>query len=240
MIVRTAIVEDVPLARERLRRMLDAHPDLRFVGEAGDMTTGAALLKSAEPDLLFLDVTLPDGEGPDLLRALAPGARPLIVFLTARADHAVPAFELEAIDYLLKPVGEAELARALDRVRRRLAPDAQGEAAETHIPVRNGRRTDLVPVEAIDYVDVAGHYLCLHVGREVHLLREPIAALAERLAPAGFVRCHRSALVRLGAIEALTERRNGDADLRLMSGDSVPLSRTHRADIEERLSLARR
>lgn len=240
MIVRTAIIEDVPLARERLRRMLDAHADLRFVGEAGDMSAGAVLLKSAEPDLVFLDVTLPDGEGPDLLRPLAPEARPLIIFLTARADHALPAFELEAIDYLLKPVGEAELARALDRVRGRLLPDPDGHAAETHIRVRNGRRVDLVPVESIDYVDVAGHYLCLHVGRDVHLLREPIAALAERLAPAGFVRCHRSALVRLGAIAALTERRNGDADLRLASGETVPLSRTHRADIETRLDLARR
>lgn len=234
MTIRTALVEDVPLARERLRRMLEAHADIRFVGEAGDMTTGAALLKSAEPDLLFLDVTLPDGEGPDLLRAVPAGNRPLIVFLTARADHAVPAFELEAVDYLLKPVGEAELARALDRVRRRLTPD-DAPGIEIHLAVRNGRRTDLIPVEAIDYVEVAGHYLCLHVGAEVHLLREPIAALAERLEPAGFVRCHRSALVRLGAIAALTDRRNGDADVQLFGGTVIPLSRTYRTELEARL-----
>jgi two-component system LytT family response regulator len=234
MTIRTALIEDVPLARERLRRMLETHRDVRFVGEAGDMATGAALLASAAPDLLFLDVTLPDGEGPDLLRAIPAGERPLIVFLTARADHAVPAFELEAVDYLLKPVGEAELARALDRVRRRLMPEDMA-GVETHVAVRQGRRTDLIPVEAIDHVEVAGHYLCLHVGANVHLLREPIAALAERLEPAGFVRCHRSALVRLGAIESLTDRRNGDADLRLASGAIVPLSRTYRAGLEARL-----
>ena len=237
MTVRAAIVEDVPLARERLRRMLEAHPGIRLVGEAGDMTTGAALLKSAAPDLVFLDVTLPDGEGPDLIRALAPDARPLIVFLTARADHAVPAFELEAVDYLLKPVGEAELARAVGRALRRLSPE--GAIVETHVAIRNGRRTDLIPVAAIDHVEVAGHYLCLHAGGEVHLLREPAATFAERFARAGFVRCHRSALVRLGAIQRLEERRNGDADLILESGARVPLSRTFRPALEARLGLAR-
>lgn len=234
MIIRTAIIEDVPLARERLRRMLEQHSDLRFVGEAGDMRTGAALLSSSAPDLVFLDVTLPDGEGPDLLRPLSPARRPLIVFLTAATGHALPAFELEALDYLLKPVGEAELARAIDRVRRRVAPEAE-TGAQTHVPVRDGRRTELVPIEAIDYVEVAGHYLCLHVGDRVHLLREPIATSAERLGPAGFVRCHRSILVRLGAIAALTERRNGDADLGLTSGATIPVSRTYRAELSARL-----
>ena len=234
--IRAAIIEDVPLARERLRRMLAAHADVQFVGEAGDMQAGAVLLRSIAPDLIFLDVTLPDGEGPDLLRPIPAEQRPLIIFLTARADHAVPAFELEAVDYLLKPVGEDELARAIGRARRHLSPDHAG-AVETHVAVRNGRRTDLIPVEAIDYVEVAGHYLCLHAGGEVHLLREPIVAFAERLGPAGFVRCHRSVLVRLGAVAGFEERRNGDADLRLVSGATVPLSRTYRPEIEAGLRL---
>jgi len=237
--IRAAIVEDVVLARERLRLLLEPHADVRVVGEADNMRVGAAMLKSAEPDLVFLDVTLPDGEGPDLVRPIPTDTRPLIIFLTARADHALPAFELEAVDYLLKPVGRSELARALDRVRQRLSPGPDAPA-ETHIAVRNGRRTDLVPLTAIDYVDVAGHYLCLHVGREIHLIREPIAALANRLSDAGFVRCHRSALVRLDVIEALTDRRNGDADLFLAGGATVPLSRTYRAEIEARLDQIRR
>ncbi|MFN3945748.1 MAG: LytR/AlgR family response regulator transcription factor [Allosphingosinicella sp.] len=228
--IRTAIVEDVPLARERLRRMLAAHDDVRIVGEAGDAAGGAALLRSAEPDLVFLDVTLPDGEGPNLVRALPAEARPLVVFLTARADHALPAFELEAVDYLLKPAGEAELARALDRVRRRLAPGA--EESESHVTVRNGRRLDLVPIDRIEHVEVAGHYLCLHADGDVHLLREPLAAFAERLRPAGFVRVHRSALVRAGAVRALVERRNGDAEAELASGARIPVSRTYRAELD--------
>lgn len=235
--IRTAIIEDVPLARDRLRRMLKAHDDVRFVGEAGDMAAGAALLRSIAPDLVFLDVTLPDGEGPDLLRPIAPAARPLIVFLTARADHALPAFELEAVDYLLKPVGEDELARALARVRRRLSPGGDAEV-ETHIAVRNGRRTDFIPVESIDFVEVAGHYLCINAGEQVHLLREPIGSLAERLAPAGFVRCHRSILVRIGAVRGIEERRNGDADLILAGGRTIPASRTFRGELEAQLSKA--
>jgi two-component system LytT family response regulator len=233
-VIRAAIIEDVPLARERLRRMLAAHDDIRFVGEAGDMSAGEVLLRSIAPDLVFLDVTLPDGEGPDLIRALPAEGRPLIVFLTARADHAVPAFELEAVDYLLKPVGEDELGRALDRVRRRLSPDVAAEV-ETHVTVRNGRRTDLLPVESIDFVEVAGHYLCLNAGDQVHLLREPIASLAERLAPAGFVRCHRSILVRVGAVRSIEERRNGDADLILAGGRTIPVSRTYRTELEAQI-----
>ena len=223
--------------------MLEAHDDVRFVGEAGDMRTGAALLKAVEPQLLFLDVTLPDGEGPALLRALEPEDRPLIIFLTARADHAVPAFELEAIDYLLKPVGQVELGRALDRARSRLTPPTSGNGSapeDTHIPVRNGRRTDLIPIETIDYVDVAGHYLCLHVGRDIHLLRESLSLLADKLESAGFMRCHRSAIVRLAAIDAIVDRRNGDGAIQLRGGATVPLSRTYREALDVRLAVFKR
>jgi two-component system, LytTR family, response regulator len=233
--IRAAMIEDVALARDRLRHMLQVHGDLRLVGEAGDMKRGAALIRSAEPDLLFLDVTLPDGEGPDLIRGLPREQRPLVIFLTARADHALPAFEVEAIDYLLKPVGEEALARALDRARRRLAAGAEAHAPSRHIAVRDGSRTDLVPIDAIDLVEAAGHYLCIHADGRVHLLREALAVLADRLGPAGFVRVHRSVLVRAGAVETITERRNGDADLRLRSGATVPLSRTHRPALERAL-----
>jgi len=233
--IRVAIVEDVALARERLRRMLEAHADIALVGESGDMLAAADMLERARPHLVFLDVTLPDGEGPALIRPIPARERPCIIFLTARADHALSAFELEAIDYLLKPVGEEALARALERVRRRLAvPQEKLGGPVGPIAVRNGRRTDYVPVDTIDYVDVAGHYLCLHVGREVLLLREPLAELAERLVPAGFVRCHRSAIVRLNAVDAVVDRRNGDGEILLKSGGRVPLSRTWRAAFQAR------
>lgn len=236
MTIRTAVIEDVPLARERLRRMLAAHPDIGLVGEADSLRAGAELLARTAPQLVFLDVTLPDGEGPTLLRSLPAPARPLIVFLTARADHAVPAFELEAVDYLLKPVGDDGLSRALDRVRKRLDPQHGSPSAETHIAIRNGRRTDLVRVDSIDYVEVAGHYLCLRVGHETHLLREPLATFAERLETAGFLRCHRSAMVRIAAIEAIVDRKNGDGEIRLVGGATVPLSRTYREALGARLA----
>ena len=240
MTIRTAVIEDVPLARERLQRMLAPHRDIVLVGEAGDMRAGADLIARAAPQLVFLDVTLPDGDGPSLLRRLPEQARPLIIFLTARADHAVPAFELQAVDYLLKPVGDESLSRALDRVRKRLDPHAGQREAETHIAIRNGRRTDLVRVDSIDYVEVAGHYLCLRVGRETHLLREPLVTFAERLETAGFVRCHRSALVRIAAIESIVDRKNGDGEIRLSGGATVPLSRTYREALRARLALRER
>ena len=232
--IRAVVIEDVPLARERLRRLLQAHPDVALVGEAGTARAGAELLAADRPDLLFLDVTLPDGEGPQVLRALPPERRPLTVFLTARADHAEPAFELEAIDYLLKPVGDEALARALDRARRRLGGQAGEPPAQ--IAVRSGRRTDFVRLDAVDYVESAGHYLCLHVGREVHLVREPISAFAERFGPAGFVRCHRTALVNIEAVEAVVAARNGDGEVRLRGGAVVPLSRTYREALAARMA----
>lgn len=240
MTIRTALIEDVPLARERLQRMLAPYPDIVLVGEAGDMQAGADLIARAAPQLVFLDVTLPDGDGPSLLRRLPEQARPLIIFLTARADHAVPAFELQAVDYLLKPVGDDSLARALNRVRERLRSRAGERKAETHIAIRNGRQTDLVPVDSIDYVEVAGHYLCLRVGRETHLLREPLAAFAERIEAAGFARCHRSALVRIAAIAAIVDRKNGDGEIRLACGATVPLSRTYREAVSAQLALRAR
>jgi two-component system, LytTR family, response regulator len=238
--IRAVLVEDVPLARDALRRLLGTHGDVELVGEAASVAEGARLVRRLSPDLLFLDVELPDGTGLDIARGLG-APRPVIVFLTAHPGHALPAFEVEAIDYLLKPGTPEDVARALDRVRRRLGrtPAPALSPRAEHLEIRDGGRTLYVALDQIDRIDAAGHYLCIHVGHDVHLLRASMVELAERLGPA-FARVHRSVLVRVDRVIELVDRRNGDGDLRLAGGATVPLSRTYRAELERKLALRRR
>jgi two-component system LytT family response regulator len=236
--IRTLVVEDAPLAREALVRLLAVHADVELVGSAATAAEGLALAAELKPALLFLDIQLPDLDGIELARRLA-APRPALVFLTAFPQHALPAFEVEALDYLLKPASADGLARAIDRVRRALGRAPATAAPPDHLEIRDGGRTRFVPLTAIDHVDVAGHYLCIHVERDVHLLRLPMAELVERLGPA-FVRTHRSALVRVDHIAAIADRRNGDGEIELIGGGKVPLSRSYRADVETRLAAAKR
>lgn len=224
--IRVVIVEDVALARAALLRLLSAHGDIAVVGVAASHAEALALRDAVPVDLALLDVRLPDGTGVDLA-ANWPEPCPAFVFITAEPDHAVDAFALEAADYLLKPITAEGLARALDRVRKRRAGIAPAGTAAAGIEIRDGGRTLWLARELIDYVDVAGHYLCLHVGRDVHLLRQPIGDLAAELG-AEFLRVHRSAIVRLDRVRAVTARRNGDADIALDGGVTVPLSRNYR------------
>ena len=184
--IRTLVVEDAPLARDALVRLLGAHRDIDVVGTAASATEGLRRAADLAPELIFLDIQLPDLDGIELARRL-PLPRPAIVFLTAFPQHALPAFEVEALDYLLKPASVEGLTRALDRVRRALGRLSPAVASPAHLEIRDGSRRLFVPLTAIDHVDAAGHYLCIHAEREVHLLRLPMAELVERLGPA-FVR----------------------------------------------------
>lgn len=232
--IRTFLVEDAPLARAGLRRLLAAHDDVSVIGEAATIADGLAQANTLKPDLAFLDIELPDGTGLMLAEQLGP-SRPALIFLTAFPEHALSAFSVEALDYLLKPATKTDVARALDRVRRLSARHVVDIAHPTHLEIRDGTRTSFVALNTIDRVDAAGHYLCVHASGEVHLLRSPMAELIDRLGPA-FLRVHRSAVVRVDQVVAINGRRNGDGDVRLASGAVVPLSRTYRAVLEERLS----
>lgn len=236
--IRTLIVEDAALARAGLCRLLASHDDIEVVGEAATLADALAQAEVLRPDLAFLDIELPDGTGLVLAERIAD-PRPAFVFLTAFAEHALPAFGVEALDYLLKPATVEDVARALDRVRRALGTRGAYQAKPSHLEIRDGGRTSFVPLAEIDRVDAAGHYLCVHALGKVHLLRTPIAELIERLGP-DFVRVHRSTLVRLDRVVAIADRRNGDGDVSLAGGAVVALSRTFRADLEQRLDTARR
>lgn len=233
--IRVAVIEDVPLARQRLRRLLERHEDVKIVAEAGDLRTAGSILDIARADLVFLDVTLPDGEGPDLFRPMPPDRRPLVVFSTARTDHALPAFEIEAIDYLLKPISDQDVARSLQRARSRPASERSAEP-EARLAVPSSTGTDYVAIRSIEAIIAQDHYLLLLTDQGERLVRGRISDMEARLASEGFVRCHRSAIVRVGAIASLQPLRSGDARIHLNSGRTVRASRSFRPHIQAALA----
>lgn len=227
------VVEDVPLASAKLVQLLAAHADIRVDATAGSVAEADALLKARRFDLLLLDIQLPDGDGLTLV-ARWPAMATRTIFITAHHQHALRSYALGAADYLLKPVDADRLAMALDRMRRLIAPPPP-ESPGQWLAVKQGSRTEFLDPARIDYIDMAGHYACVHVGVQVHLLRESITVLASQLAGAGVLRVHRSVLVNPQRVCALHERRNGDAMLELAGGVQLPLSRTYRQMLEQAL-----
>jgi len=241
--IRALIVDDAPLARARLRRYLLQEPDIEIVGEAASGGEALRLIATLAPHLAFLDVQLPDFDGMEIVRRMTPRFNPVVIYLTARGDKAVEAFDAGALDYLTKPFTPDRFQRALNRARDQIrlragGPPAGKRAYLTRLAIKDGARTEVVSVDDIDYVDVAGHYLCIHVGRTVHLCRGALSDFEARLDPADFVRTHRSALVRLRRIRSLVARRNGDSDVFLEDGSKLLLSRTHAEEVRRRLDIA--
>lgn len=225
--IRTLIVDDIPLARARLIRLLASEPGVLLVGEAADVESALDRARLGDVDLVLLDIGLPDGSGLDLVRHLQ-ALVPHVVFVTAYSEHALRAWEIGAVDYLLKPVDADRLQLALRRVRDRssgVVPQA------SRLAVPSGDQTVFLSPHEIDHLDVAGHYVCIHVGRRVHLLRDSIANVAGLLAPHGFVRIHRSSAVNVARVVALTAGRNQDAQVTLLDGTVLRVSRQYRAQL---------
>ncbi len=238
--IRAVIVDDVALARERVRLYLADEHDIEIVGEAASGAEAVRAISRLAPNLVFLDVQLPDFDGFEIVRRLPPALHPVIIYLTAHNDKALDAFEVHALDYLLKPFDRERFARALNRARHqlslRVAPVVPREYLE-RLAIKEKGRTDVVAMKDVDYIDVAGHYLCIHVGKAVHLIRGALAEIEPQLDPAQFVRIHRSAIVRLERIASLTARRNGDYDVILSDGSKLLMSRTYREHLRVRLGL---
>lgn len=228
--MRLLIIDDERLARERLRRMLALEAGIEAVEEAADADAARRLLPGFRPDALLLDIQMPEGSGIDLAASL-PEPAPLVVFVTAHDEHALGAFDANAIDYLLKPFGQERLRRALARLRQRLDGRAAPPAAPPRqllVAERGGTR--VVQVADIDWIETADNYVMLHTAHEAPLLRHTLAALLAQLGP-GFVRCHRRAAVRLAAIERIVAQDKGDCELVLRSGARLPCSRQYRAAV---------
>jgi two-component system, LytTR family, response regulator len=238
--VRVLIVDDERLARQKLRRFLEDEPDVEVIGECSSGAEAVAALARTRPDVVFLDVQMPEVDGFEVLRRVGKGYAGQVVFVTAHDRYAVQAFEVQALDYVLKPFARSRLVAALARVRERqaawspeqlrgLLQDREGrEGRPRRLVVRSGGRLTLLPVEEIDWIESADNYARLHVGPREHLLRETLAHLAERLDPARFVRVHRRAIVNLDAISEIRALFQGSYELRLRSGARVPVGRSHR------------
>jgi two-component system LytT family response regulator len=229
--VRALIVEDEPLARQRMERLLAARDDVEVVGAAIDGDDALRLIASHAPDLIFLDIHMPGLGGFDVLRELAGSGRPFVIFTTAYDQYALRAFEVHALDYLLKPFGEARLNEALDRAM----PLIRGGPWTQRFAVKSAGRIVFLRDDEIDWIAAAGNYVYLHCGKSgTHLVRTPLKTIERRLDPTRFVRVHRSTIVNLDAVAHLTPTSNGDCELTLRDGTRLPASRT----FSERLRVA--
>ncbi len=238
--LRVAVVDDEPLARLGVAVRLAASPGWALVGEFGDAQTAWAALGAgahgmkSPVDVLIVDIQMPGGSGLDLLAGWSATERPVAIVLTAHAQHALRGFELQVVDYLLKPIDDTRFGEALARAQqalrlRRLPEDVVATGAWLQrFELRVGERRVFVDVQQVQWIEADADYAALHTkdGRR-HLLREPLQRLAERLDPAVFLRVHRSAIVRLDQIAEVQALSNRDALLRLHDGTPVRASRTH-------------
>jgi len=234
--IRAVLVDDVELARQKLARALGAHADVEIVGEAANGEDMVTVIATLSPELVFLDIALPEQDGFSALSDVPPARRPLVIFLTAYAHYALDAFRIDAVDYLLKPVAPELLARALERVRRRLrTPRPEPEVAAVPVaafPERLTVRTDsglrVLAVDAIRWVEALRNYLAFHCAGETVIVRQTLQGVLGQLDPSRFARVHRSAIVNLSAVRELRAASSGNQRLLLQDGTALAISRTHR------------
>jgi two-component system LytT family response regulator len=249
MKIRAMIVDDEPLARKRIHLFLRDEPDLEIVGECVNGAEAIDQIGRLKPDLLFLDVQMPEVSGFDVLRALPVDHWPLVIFVTAYNQHALEAFEVHALDYLLKPFKLVRFRQALQRARQTLeAKDGKGQKQRfqewllaqeqavypRRLTVKSGEHTAFVEVSEVDYIEAAGNYAILHVGATNHILRETLANLEAKLSPKRFLRVSRSAIVNLDRIKAIQPATRGEHVVVLKSGRELPLTRGVR-EVQQRL-----
>jgi len=244
--IRALIVDDEPLSRRALRQLLSRHPDADIVGECRDAFEAEAALRDAHPDVVFLDVRMPERSGLDVARARNDhGSPPLIVFVTAFEEFALPAFETEAIDYLTKPVTEERFDAAFRRVRERLDLQARaGSPSATTSPAaryanrlvaRVRDRDVIIPASQIDYIAADDVYATVHARGTAYTIRSSLDALGRILDPARFVRVHRSYIVQFDRVAAVRQLPGGHRALVLTTGASLPVSRRRRHEIDRML-----
>jgi two-component system LytT family response regulator len=253
MRIQTLIVDDEPLARERIRTLLAEEPDVQILAECGNGEDALAAIRRDSPDLVFLDVQMPGLGGFEVLSALPKDRMPLVIFVTAFDQHALKAFEVHALDYLLKPFKQARFKATLQRAREALANQQAGQASKNllallndprsvrehlgRIPVRTGERVVFVKTAQIEYIESAGNYVVLHSGKENHVVRETLTALEEKLDPRQFIRISRSTLVNLEQIKELQPLFKGEHAVLLHNGKQLTMTRGIR-EVQELLKFA--
>ncbi|MBX3595692.1 LytTR family DNA-binding domain-containing protein [Sphingomonas sp.] len=258
MTIRTILVDDEPLAIQGLELRLQAHDDVEIIEKCQNGREAIRAIKTHKPDLVFLDIQMPGFDGFSVVQGLMEVEPPLFVFVTAYSDHAIRAFEANAMDYLMKPVDEARLADTLDRIRQRIAekrgveeveklkevlaevaPEAAEELAtdagevsanryEKLINIKDRGQIFRVDVDTIEVVEAAGDYMCIKTADNTLVLRETMKDLEKRLDPRRFQRVHRSTIVNLDQVKQVKPHTNGECFLILDSGSQVKVSRSYR------------
>src|SRR5579863_9608241 len=241
VLIKTLVVDDEAVARRNLVILLSRDPDVGSVVECGSGLEAIEEIKRSKPDLMFLDVQMPECGGFDVLELLGGDLPAVIIFVTAYDEYALRAFEAGALDYLLKPFDDARFARALSRAKEKLAhyPPPKPRAAE-QLVVRNQGRVLFLKATDIDWIEAAGYYACLHVGADTHVLRRPLAELEQDLGEERFVRIHRSTIVNLERIRGLELQIGGEYEVVLGSKVRLRLSRRYRKRLQERMGARHR
>ncbi len=236
MAIRTAIVDDEPLARSNLSLLLRLDPEIEIVSECGSGADAPNEIRRTKPDLLFLDVQMPEYDGFDVLELLGKDVPPALVFVTAYDQYALRAFDAGALDYLLKPFDNARFERTLARAKQTIARDKIQPRRLEFLTVKNAAQVTFVKLPEIDWIEATDYYAGLHVGEKVHLLRRSIAELEQDLDPALFCRIHRSSIVNLDRVRGLKLNRDGEYAVLLEGGVTLRLSRRYRKQLELRLA----
>jgi two-component system, LytTR family, response regulator len=237
--IRTLIVDDEPLARSNVSVLLRLDPEIEIIGECATGAEALAEIRKAKPDLVFLDVQMPECDGFDVLELLGKDLPPAVVFVTAYDQYALRAFEAGALDYLLKPFDNARFDRALSRAKQRIAyaKDKNLPRKLERLAIKSAGLVLFLKISEIDWIEAADYYACLHAGARTHLLRRSMAELEQDLDPAVFCRIHRSTIANLDRIRGLKLSEDGEYDVVLDNGARLRLSRRYRKQLQSRLGV---
>jgi two-component system LytT family response regulator len=235
--IRALVVDDEPLARSNLTVLLRRDPEIDVVRECGSGVEALAEIRGSKPDLVFLDVQMPECDGFDVLEMLGGELPAAVVFVTAYDQYALRAFEAGALDYLLKPFDNARFDRALGRAKERIAHERNPPPTPERFAVKSTGQVSFLKISEIDWIEAADYYSCLHVGARTHLLRRSMAELDEELDQAVFCRIHRSTIVKLDRVRGMKLNESGEYDVVLEDGTRLRLSRRYRKQLQSRLSV---
>jgi two-component system LytT family response regulator len=252
--MRTLIVDDEPLARQRVRRLLEQDSEIEILDDCADGVEAIEAIRTRKPELVFLDVQMPEVNGFEVLEAIAPEEVPQVIFVTAFDEHAVRAFEVHALDYLLKPFEDERFRDALGRAKEQRVDERKREEVvriltmlgETRgarggmrrIMVRSGGHIAFLRTSDIDWIEAQGDYVSLHCQGKKHLVRDNIGTLGDRLGADSFARIHRSTIVNIGRIKELQPLFHGDYTVVLVDGTRLTMSRSFREKFFEQVSIA--
>jgi two-component system, LytTR family, response regulator len=230
-------VDDEPLARSNLTVLLRLDPEIEIVGECGSGLKALAEIRGRKPDLVFLDVQMPECDGFDVLEQLGKDMPPAVVFVTAYDQYALRAFEAGALDYLLKPFDNARFHRSLGRAKDRIALSKDSPRKINHLVIKGAGQVTFIRILDIDWIEAADYYACLHVRTKAHLLRRRMSDLELELDQTVFCRIHRSSIVNLNRIKGLEVNEDGEYEVVLDTGTRLRLSRRYRKQLQSRLGV---